>query len=90
VSLNDNRPAPEAIARENAEGLTATLAEFEAVAAALAAAANGHAAQPWRPEVSKRRPIRRCWPDVTDNNDAIAIAQVRLLNGPSQPASSSD
>lgn len=37
----DNLPAPEVIAREIVEDLTAALAEFEAVAAALEAAANG-------------------------------------------------
>jgi len=42
-SLEDmeNLPAPEVIAREIVEGLTAALAEFEAVAAALEAAASG-------------------------------------------------
>ena len=35
----DNLPAPEIIAREIVEDLTAALAEFEAVAAALEAAA---------------------------------------------------
>ncbi len=41
----DNLPAPEIIAREIVEDLTAALAEFEAVAAALEAGAsiNGHA-----------------------------------------------
>lgn len=39
----DNRPAPEVIAREIVEDLTAALAEFEAVAAALEAAAQGAA-----------------------------------------------
>jgi type I restriction enzyme M protein len=37
----DNLPAPEVIAREIVEDLTAALAEFEAVAAALEAAASG-------------------------------------------------
>jgi len=37
----DNLPAPEIIAREIVDDLTAALAEFEAVAAALEAAANG-------------------------------------------------
>lgn len=37
----DNLPAPEVIAREIVEDLTAALAEFEAVAAALEAGANG-------------------------------------------------
>ncbi|HEY0951726.1 hypothetical protein [Nocardioides sp.] len=36
----DNLPAPEVIAREIVEDLTAALAEFEAVAAALEASAN--------------------------------------------------
>lgn len=39
----DNLPAPEVIAREVVEDLTAALAEFEAVAAALEATANGDA-----------------------------------------------
>lgn len=39
----DNLPAPEVIAREIVEDLTAALAEFEAVAAALEAAAGGAA-----------------------------------------------
>lgn len=39
----DHLPAPEVIAREIVEDLTAALAEFEAVAAALEAAANGSA-----------------------------------------------
>lgn len=39
----DNLPAPEIIAREIVEDLTAALTEFEAVAAALEAAANGDA-----------------------------------------------
>jgi hypothetical protein len=39
----DNLPAPEVIAREIVEDLTAALAEFEAVAAALEAAAHGAA-----------------------------------------------
>ncbi|ETZ56731.1 putative type I restriction enzyme [Mycobacterium avium MAV_120709_2344] len=39
----DNLPAPEVIAREIVEDLTAALAEFEAVAAALEATANGSA-----------------------------------------------
>ncbi len=38
----DNLPAPEVIAREIVEDLTAALAEFEAVAAALEAAASGN------------------------------------------------
>ena len=37
----DNLPAPEVIAREIVEDLTAALAEFEAVAAALEAASAG-------------------------------------------------
>lgn len=40
----DNLPAPEVIAREIVEDLTAALGEFQAVAAALEAAANGGAA----------------------------------------------
>ena len=40
----DNLPAPEIIAREIVEDLTAALAEFEAVAAALEATANGDGA----------------------------------------------
>jgi type I restriction enzyme M protein len=42
-SLEDlaNLPAPEVIAREIVEDLTAALAEFEAVAAALEAASGG-------------------------------------------------
>jgi type I restriction enzyme M protein len=41
----DNLPAPEVIAREIVEDLTAALAEFESVAAALEAAANEDAVQ---------------------------------------------
>lgn len=41
----DNLPAPEVIGREIVEDLTAALAEFEAVAAALEAAANGDPVQ---------------------------------------------
>ncbi|MGO9103471.1 MAG: class I SAM-dependent DNA methyltransferase [Mycobacterium sp.] len=41
----DNLPAPEVIAREIVEDLTAALAEFEAVAAALEATVNGDAAR---------------------------------------------
>ncbi|WP_066898549.1 methyltransferase [Mycolicibacterium houstonense] len=37
----DNLPAPDVIAREIVEDLAAALAEFEAVAVALEAAANG-------------------------------------------------
>lgn|GEM_PF-2607451 len=49
----DNLPAPEIIAREIVEDLTAALAEFEAVAAALEAAATA---------TSLIRPAtRRCW-----------------------------
>jgi len=40
----DNLPAPEVIAREIVEDLTAALAEFDAVAAELEGAANGDAA----------------------------------------------
>ena len=40
----DNLPAPEVIAREIVEDLTAALAEFEAVAAALEAASTDEAA----------------------------------------------
>ncbi len=40
----DNLPAPEVIAREIVEDLTAALVEFEAVAAALDAAAGGEPA----------------------------------------------
>jgi len=42
----DNLPAPEIIAREIVEDLTAALAEFEAVAAALEAVASGTAVDP--------------------------------------------
>lgn len=42
----DNLPAPEIIAREIVEDLTAALVEFEAVAAALEAAAAGHHTPP--------------------------------------------
>ena len=40
----DNLPAPEVIAREIVEDLTAVLVEFEAVAAAVEAAAGGASA----------------------------------------------
>ena len=42
----DNLPAPEIITREIVEDLTAALAEFEAVAAALEAGADGSFADP--------------------------------------------
>lgn len=41
----DNLPSPQIIAREVVEDLTAALLEFEAVAAALEATANGEATE---------------------------------------------
>ncbi len=85
----DNLPAPEIIAREIVEDLTAALVEFEAVAAALKANAGPATRSPptrpcWpRPSASFRTGSRTAalrwpapWPDV---ERAVSVAAARTL-----------
>jgi N-6 DNA Methylase len=82
----DNLPAPEVIAREIVEDLTAALAEFEAVAAALEAAAAG---APSNDRTTKNRPATPCGctrslrrTGATSDTKRCRVAHVRT-GGPS-------